>query len=249
MIKKILVAAISVIALSNAQAAVVFNDGILSANLISSNFSGVLTNLPGAPGNIGTVNRGGGVYALELERPTLLALQNAWGVATTTTGSAGASVSTSILASWGLTASTYYRITGLQFSAGGSFAALNGSVQHSTSFTTSIPGSLLVSSGTSAASNTIGNWSSTTGLQTLSPVSSIANVDLSVALRAQRNAVFSTSSIIGLDDSGVGGFGGESFRGPTLYVSVSAVPEPGEWAMMIAGLGVVGLIARRRRAV
>jgi hypothetical protein len=28
---------------------------------------------------------------------------------------------------------------------------------------------------------------------------------------------------------------------------VSAVPEPGEWAMMIAGLGVVSVIARRRK--
>ena len=31
-------------------------------------------------------------------------------------------------------------------------------------------------------------------------------------------------------------------------VSVTAIPEPGEWAMMIAGLGVVGLMVRRRRA-
>jgi hypothetical protein len=29
--------------------------------------------------------------------------------------------------------------------------------------------------------------------------------------------------------------------------SVSAVPEPGEWAMMIAGLGMVSVIARRRK--
>lgn len=32
----------------------------------------------------------------------------------------------------------------------------------------------------------------------------------------------------------------------TLTVT-AAVPEPSEWAMMIAGLGIVGLIARKRR--
>jgi hypothetical protein len=30
--------------------------------------------------------------------------------------------------------------------------------------------------------------------------------------------------------------------------AVSAIPEPGEWAMMVAGLGVVSLIARRRKS-
>lgn len=32
-------------------------------------------------------------------------------------------------------------------------------------------------------------------------------------------------------------------------LSVGAVPEPGEWAMMIAGLGVIGLLRRRRTVV
>lgn len=33
-----------------------------------------------------------------------------------------------------------------------------------------------------------------------------------------------------------------------LYLGVAAIPEPGTYAMLLAGLGVVGFMARRRRA-
>ena len=41
-------------------------------------------------------------------------------------------------------------------------------------------------------------------------------------------------------------YGTEQF---STSMVVSAIPEPGEWAMMLAGLGVVSMIARRRRKV
>lgn len=45
-----------------------------------------------------------------------------------------------------------------------------------------------------------------------------------------------------------GSMSGAADGGPTFLVSVSPIPEPGEWAMLLAGLGAVGLMVRRRKA-
>jgi hypothetical protein len=49
------------------------------------------------------------------------------------------------------------------------------------------------------------------------------------------------------DDDAVGAASTRLARTLTLDVSVSAVPEPGSWALMLAGLGCVGLKRRRDR--
>lgn len=41
---------------------------------------------------------------------------------------------------------------------------------------------------------------------------------------------------------------GTAVRDTVLDISISAVPEPGKYSLLLAGLGVVGMLARRRHA-
>jgi MYXO-CTERM domain-containing protein len=43
------------------------------------------------------------------------------------------------------------------------------------------------------------------------------------------------------------GYNNNTYAGPTLNIEVSAVPEADGWAMLLAGLGLIGAAARRRK--
>jgi hypothetical protein len=245
-LKKIAALAVASVCLSPVSAAVLFSDTILTATLNSSSFAAVLGG--------GVVAIGGGVYALELERADtgVPAPGNPlWGAANAAAPPAGlllaASQTSTVLANWSLAAGAGYKIDSLSFSAGGQIVTLgNGTAQNQVTLTS---GLLTGTSGLSAASTT-GSWSSTTPTISTGGVTVLSSVDLSVLLSAKKAAGgLGTSSIVGYDDAGLAGVTGEVFRGPTLYVTLSPIPEPGEWAMMLAGLSVVGLMVRRRRQV
>ena len=70
------------------------------------------------------------------------------------------------------------------------------------------------------------------------PSSDYANADLSIDSGAVAGGEFSGTL-----------FPSSTWNGQLTYevVQVSAVPEPGEWAMMLSGLGIIGWAARRRR--
>lgn len=81
------------------------------------------------------------------------------------------------------------------------------------------------------------------------------NFDMGIAVGAtsnmwlvQRGNDFDeTTAIDGFGQGNAAGLGVASFNGTVLTYTVAAVPEPGSVALLMAGLGALGFVARRRR--
>lgn len=155
---------------------------------------------------------------------------------------AGTDTRTVLLPDFTLTAKAGYQFTNLGFSTAGTYAvfasdpntaagsaAFSGLISPSTQMGDSVSVSAPPSSG--------GLWNIDT-LATVPTYTSLTFSDGSLVLTSVVTGVGASSMIV-FDPSNAPGF----------YFQVTAVPEASEWAMMLAGLGVVGLVARRRRAL
>jgi PEP-CTERM motif len=159
---------------------------------------------------------------------------------------------------YSFTAAAGYVINSIALRGGGNWATgLGGGV----SSTASLTANALSAAGAGVFSNAVNNIPFTAGgtwdvqTSTISFLGGVSSVSGNIGFSLNRTGVLSL--IAGLDDAGI--LGGsllgasftqsaEAYLAPTILLSVSPIPEPGEWAMMLAGLGVVGAIARRRKA-
>ena len=79
--------------------------------------------------------------------------------------------------------------------------------------------------------------------QNLAGGSSVAGT---TALTASATSNSAATYLLTYKDDNAVGVAGTQLQN-TLTLHVAAVPEPAEWTMLIAGLLVIGFIARRRR--
>lgn len=90
------------------------------------------------------------------------------------------------------------------------------------------------------ASGTFGN----SPLNGMSQVGALSVTNgVSTKFGAGTYTVFINGNVVGT------GNGVKGTYGVSALATVAAVPEPGEWAMLLAGLGVIGFVANRRRNV
>jgi hypothetical protein len=104
-------------------------------------------------------------------------------------------------------------------------------------------GSLAFTYNTSPGGHNSNNWMQLTGLN---PTSSLPFQSYSTTFVAGSTTLAIGFSSITNANFGTGGYVASGTIDDVKLVT--AVPEPGETAMLLAGLGVIGLIVRRRRA-
>lgn len=130
-----------------------------------------------------------------------------------------------------------WMITGLGIRATGNYATLGtgASVSPNISLQVTSPGALTSTNFVAGLNLTLGTWSVDTGaIGGAAPFTSLS---------------FSIQQNVSVDSLSEGASSSGDMNGIQFYWTAAPVPEPSEWAMMAAGLGIVGLIVRRRRRV
>jgi hypothetical protein len=245
---KVLVGLISgICAASIGHAAVTFSSAQVSGSINP-------TTATFGPGEAGTPSSafGGFTHAFEIEAATLA--NSIWAL----NPSIPFAVASSNAGTFNFAAASGYVINAIALRGGGNWAT--------GPFGTVSSGAILSANGNSASGGGVfavspnniplatgGRWEAQTS--TISFAGGVANVIGNYEFILSRGG---PSLVAGLDDEGV--LGGtilastftqsaEAYLAPTILLSVSAIPEPGEWAMMLAGVGTICAIARRRKSL
>lgn len=96
------------------------------------------------------------------------------------------------------------------------------------------------------AANGVGNFNTFTGFNWLNTIGGVSQ--LFTVQQASNPVVYQLGTSYGVDTLLAGADAATfSFDGTTLSYQVAAIPEPGTYAMLLAGLSAIGFVVRRRR--